>query len=211
VRLSDLKIKSLKPSGKTVTFFDGHGLFLEVRPNGAKSWRLKYYVDRRDCRATLGRWPDVSLQRARELATVFRRGLADGSKKDSATATFGELASDWCDRFLVKNTPRERGRKRGLLARFVLPALRDVPAADVSARLILEKVLRPIEAAGALETVRRVRSVIGMILRYGVAAGLLERDSTRDLAGAIPAPQSHTTPTAPSRSFVIVRFLGFPA
>ena len=42
VPLSDHKIKKAKPQHKSVTLFDGGGLFLLVTPTGGKLWRFKY-------------------------------------------------------------------------------------------------------------------------------------------------------------------------
>ncbi len=40
--LSDTKLRTLKPGPKNQNFFDGGGLYLLVKPNGSKVWRLKY-------------------------------------------------------------------------------------------------------------------------------------------------------------------------
>ncbi|WP_295531639.1 Arm DNA-binding domain-containing protein [Novosphingobium sp. Chol11] len=40
--LSDVQIRSLKPTDKLYKITDGKGLYLEVSPNGSKLWRYKY-------------------------------------------------------------------------------------------------------------------------------------------------------------------------
>ena len=40
--LTNLKCQNAQPEEKKYKLFDGKGLYLEVRPNGAKYWRLKY-------------------------------------------------------------------------------------------------------------------------------------------------------------------------
>jgi hypothetical protein len=40
--LNDFKIKRSKPSLKAYKLADEKGLFLLVKPNGSKYWRLKY-------------------------------------------------------------------------------------------------------------------------------------------------------------------------
>lgn len=40
--LTILECRNAKPQTKKYKLFDGKGLYLEIRPNGAKYWRLKY-------------------------------------------------------------------------------------------------------------------------------------------------------------------------
>ena len=41
-KLTDRMIKNYKPKDKAYKVFDGQGLFLQIKPNGSKLWRLKY-------------------------------------------------------------------------------------------------------------------------------------------------------------------------
>ncbi len=78
------------------------------------------------------------------------------------------------------------------LKRDVFPVIGDTPLVDLSSRLILENVLRPIEDRTAIDLSHRIRSVLSQILRYGVACGLCDRDLTSDLRGALkPIPRKH--------------------
>lgn len=78
------------------------------------------------------------------------------------------------------------------LERDVFPVVGDTPLSDLTPRSILEGVLRPIEDRGSIELAHRVRGVISQVLRYGVACGLCERDSTVDLRGALkPVQRKH--------------------
>jgi hypothetical protein len=43
--LSDLKIKAAKPTEKDYKLADEKGLYLLVKTNGGKYWRLKYRID----------------------------------------------------------------------------------------------------------------------------------------------------------------------
>ena len=43
--LSDSKIRNSKHSIKAVKLTDGGGLYLEVRPTGAKLWRYRYRIE----------------------------------------------------------------------------------------------------------------------------------------------------------------------
>lgn len=43
MKLTDKACKSAKPKEKAYKKADGGGLYLHVKPDGAKYWRLKYY------------------------------------------------------------------------------------------------------------------------------------------------------------------------
>jgi len=41
-KLTAMQVKQAKPDNKTYRLYDGLGLYLEVRPNGSKYWRMKF-------------------------------------------------------------------------------------------------------------------------------------------------------------------------
>ncbi|ANI36445.1 hypothetical protein AA098_24170 [Pseudomonas sp. JY-Q] len=56
--LSDPKCEAAKPRDKDYTLFDGQGLFLLVKKNGSKIWRMKFKrPDGREGLATFGNYP----------------------------------------------------------------------------------------------------------------------------------------------------------
>jgi integrase len=63
-----------------------------------------------------------------------------------------------------------------------------LPIADISAGEVL-RVLRPLEAAGKLETAKRLRAVIGSVFRYAIATARADSDPTQALRGAIASPK----------------------
>jgi len=48
--LTDIAIRSARPTDKLQRLFGGNGLYLEVSPSGGKWWRLKYRIDGKDKR-----------------------------------------------------------------------------------------------------------------------------------------------------------------
>jgi integrase len=77
------------------------------------------------------------------------------------------------------------------LERDIFPWIGGKPIADISPPQLLA-VVRQIEERGALETAHRALSNCGQVLRYAVATGRAQRDSTRDLRGALqPVKSEH--------------------
>src|ERR1700733_5183703 len=71
--LTDTAIRGARPAEKPYKLFDGGGLFLLVKPNGSRLWRLKYRMDGREKLLSVGIYPDVSLKAARARRDDARR------------------------------------------------------------------------------------------------------------------------------------------
>ncbi|KGP23243.1 hypothetical protein NY68_17850 [Xanthomonas citri pv. fuscans] len=79
---------------------DGGGLYLLLRPDGAKWWRWDYRrpVTSKRNTLSLGTYPDVSLATARERHAAARKLLAEGidpgeQRKAEKSATFERSAN----------------------------------------------------------------------------------------------------------------------
>jgi integrase len=66
-KLSAVGCRNLQPKQKLYRVSDGHGLTLEVQPNGDKHWRYIFKVSNKQTMLSLGRFPDISLADARRL------------------------------------------------------------------------------------------------------------------------------------------------
>jgi hypothetical protein len=66
MKLNDEIIQSAEPKDKPYRLFDGLGLYIEVAPSGTKAWRVKYRFQGKEKRLSLGIYPDISIELARE-------------------------------------------------------------------------------------------------------------------------------------------------
>lgn len=206
--LTETKIKNAKAGEKQTKIFDVDGLFLLVAPTGkggaGKRWRLKYYFNGKEKLLALGTYPEVTLADARTRRDQARQLIANGidpgdmkkqlkaEQEEKAANTFRALAESWHKHQAGVLSEHTRERTLGRLTRDAFPVIGDTPLADLTPRIILEKVLRPIEKRGNVETAHRVRGTIGQILRFGVAEGRCDRDVTADLRGALkPIQREH--------------------
>lgn len=206
--LTDTKVKNAKAGDRQTKLFDVDGLFLLVAPTGkgtgGKRWRFKYYFDGKEKLLAFGTYPEVSLAEARKRRDQARQLVANGidpgdmkkrlkaEQAERAANTFEKLAREWHVRQVGDLSERTRKMLMSRLERDVFPVFGGTPLADLRAKDILEKVLRPIEDRGAIELAHRTRGVVSQIMRYGVACGLCERDVTADLRGALkPVPRKH--------------------
>lgn len=202
--LSDVAIRHAKPAlhdGLAVDrkVYDGRGLYLLVRANGAKLWRLKYHLAGRERSLALGEYPDVSLTRARQKAGEARNLVHEGidpvqdgreqkaMRVNAALQTFSVVADEWIAKKAKKWTDGHLEQNRQSLRDYVLPKIGTRPIASLTAQDVM-RVLEPLEAAGKLETLRRVRQRIGSVLSFAVQTGRRTDNPIRDTQGAFEAP-----------------------
>jgi Arm DNA-binding domain len=74
-QLTEAKIRTLTHTGLHP---DGAGLYLQLRPGGAKSWIYRFRLNGRTRDMGFGALADVSLVKAREKASAARALAADG-------------------------------------------------------------------------------------------------------------------------------------
>ena len=120
-KLTDTKLRSMKPNGKIQKESDGDGLYAYI---GAKSksisWQMGYRFENKQKVLTLGRYPEVSLADARKKCLAAREVLANGrdpgavkkSKKEAAllaekkqALTFEAVAEQWLEKQYAASPP----------------------------------------------------------------------------------------------------------
>src|SRR5579864_3634267 len=67
-------IRKLTPIAKS----DGNGLTFTLSSNGTAAWILRYYITGKRKEISLGRYPDVSLGEARQIASQKRAQVQQG-------------------------------------------------------------------------------------------------------------------------------------
>lgn len=192
--LTASSVANARPRAKTYKLADERGMYLLVKPDGARWWRFDYRRPNSGSRNTisLGVYPDVSLRLARDRRDDARKQLASGidpSEKRKAESvasaeTFEAVAREWFakQRQLWGKNHSDNVIER--LTRDVFPWIGSKPIASVVAADIL-RLLRRVEGRGAIETAHRERGYCSQVMRYAVATGRAQGDVTRDLRGAL--------------------------
>jgi len=200
--LTDTAIRKTKPADTVLKLRDGGGLYLLLRPDGAKWWRWDYRrpVTGKRNTLSLGTYPDVSLASVRERHAAARKLLAEGvdpgeqrkaqkvASLESATNTFEALAREHLAMRAKKLSAGSVKREQRLIDKDLTPYIGHRPVASIAARDLLD-VLRRIEGRGAVETAHRARMLASQVFRYAIATGRAERNPAEDLKGALTAPE----------------------
>jgi integrase len=198
--LKDLEIRRLSARSKPYKVADERGLFLLVQPSGAKLWKMKYRFHGYERKLGFGRYPDVSLSKARHRRDEARQMLADGidpvtakrqadaEAKLSAATTFKEVAEEYIERMIVD----ERSEATITKARWFLKLLdRDIahrPIGQITPHELLI-FLRKVEARGHRETATRLRSFASRVFRYGIVTLRGTSNPADVLRGSLAAPK----------------------
>lgn len=160
---------------------DGRGLFLYVKPTGARSWVLRYQVQGRRRDLGLGAYPDVSLAMARDRAAEARRLIAEGEdpitkKQQAKPKTFREAALELIERKRPgwKNA-KHAAQWASTLEAYVFPRIGAVQVAKIETADVIST-LTPIWAEKP-ETANRVRQRIEAVIDYASALGIRTGDN----------------------------------
>ncbi|MCC6198506.1 MAG: integrase arm-type DNA-binding domain-containing protein [Burkholderiales bacterium] len=211
--LTDRAVRNAKPDKRAKRMWDGGGMYLEISPAGGKWWRLKYRIDGKEKRLSLGVFPDVSLAAARERREAARKLIAAGidpsaqRKADKHEAlvrdagSFEHIAREWHGKRSAIWKPEHAATVLRRLEVNLFPDLGALPVAEITAPQLLAAA-RKVEGRGAHHLAHRIVSIAGQVFRYAIATGRCERDASSDLRGALtphkavnqPAIKPHELP-----------------
>jgi integrase len=195
--LSNASIKAARPRDKAYRLYDELGLHLLVTPRGGRWWRIKFRFDGKDQMLSLGCYPDVSLEQARDRRDEMRRDCASGvnpaaqrrAEKHAYADTFEAVAREWFGKFSANWVQGHSSKVIRRLELYLFPWIGARPIVKLSARDILT-CLRRVEAATKLETAKRALQNCNRIFRYAIATGRAEGNPAADLGGALPPARS---------------------
>lgn len=214
--LTVLQVKSLKSRDKDYKVSDGSGLYLFIKSNGAKYWRLAYRFNHKQKTLALGVYPKVSLQEAREKASDAKKQLSNqidpsGIKRSSKlyeqsenTNSFQTIANEWFmkqKKTWVESHAKDVQRR---LVQNIYPKFGDKPINQITSIEILNGI-KPIERRNAFDLAHRVLSVCSQVFRYAVTSGKCISDPTRDLKGALtPHVMKHQNAIPPEELQILM-------
>jgi integrase len=203
-KLTSLALKHLaRENAPARKYFDGAGLYLDVRPNGARYWRMKYRFAGQEKLMAMGTYPEVSLAEARrrrdEARTHLRGGInpmaAKSDQKASdrriADASFSIVSKAWL-------ATKQNGWSADTFRKavyvtdtYLIPALRRHSIATLKSK----------DAADSLQGIppslaRKARQYLCGIVNYAIHQELREEGRLLSLKGALPKYEKGHIPGA---------------
>ena len=207
--LQPTEIKKAKPktnangSLNNNKLIDGQGLYLLVTPNGSKLWRFNYYkpITKKRTEMSLGAYPDVSLQEARQKRTEAQALLAKGidpqahreqeeqAKLNDLSTTYEAVAWAWFEYRKTKKNFSENYQKdvKSLIERNLLPHFGHLPITQVTAPMAL-KAFKQYQDEGHLEKLKRTIQKHNEIMTYALHRDLIPFNPTANIAKEFDSP-----------------------
>lgn len=208
--LTNTEVERAKPKEKEYPLSDGQGLYLLIKPTGARLWRFNYYQPftnpRKRVLLGLGKYPDVSLAQARKVRDEYRTLLAQGidpqqhrkqqneSEQERLRSTFRAVAEKWRDKKADEVLPKTISKIWGRLEKHVLPKLGDMPVSSIAPKMLIE-VLEPLRVRGIGDTLQRVIRYTNEILNFAVNSGLIEFNKCVNVSASFSTPTTANNPT----------------
>lgn len=186
---------------------DKDGMYLAITPHGAKSWRYDFRFPAgshgRRCVLVYGKWPAVSLEKARKAHEKAKELLAEGKNpallkriekqrsKQQGDNTFRSIGEEWYAAELRASSKSEAWKqnyKRWLswaYEDFGNRALPEIEAADVLA------LVKRIEQSGKAKSAEYCRQTVARVFDYGITNLRAPRgyNPAAAISGAVLVPE----------------------
>lgn len=203
MKLSEAKIRNLKPKNKAYKMGDGDGLYIFVKPTGRKYWRMKYFYENKEKVLSIGVYPEISLAEAREKRFEVRKMKANGvdpataireqkqQKSIESSNSFQSVALEWHENRVSSWTPYYAKQLKQRLEKDVFPKIGHRPISAITAKEILQ-MAQAIEERNAYDIAHRAVQICGQIFQYAIITDRAEDNPAPALRGALKTrPQTH--------------------
>ena len=206
--LNDRQIKNAKPADKPYKLTDGRGLYLLVKPNGGKYWRLDYSIDRKRKTFAIGVYPVISLAEAREAAENARRLIATGQDPSAAKQqakqerqaallnTFEAITRRWHSENLHRWKPDNAARILNHFSKDVFPYIGGQQIDGIAVSDVKD-VIERIAARNATATAEKIRQWIAAVYGYAAMLEITDRNPAAPLRGFLAKAETRHLPALP--------------
>ena len=199
-KLTDARLRALKPSDTVQKVSDGGGLYIHVSPAGGKLWRMAYRFEGKQKTLSLGAYPAIGLKEAREARdnakALLVRGIDPSAEKRRVKAaaetvakiqatTFEVVGREWFEKKTPNLAPGYRKQLLSRLENHLFPFIGDKPVAELEPAEILAAV-RYTEERGAVEMAHKLVQLAGKICSYARLVGYATFNAAAGLGEALP-------------------------
>jgi hypothetical protein len=146
-KLTARSVQTIRPVADRQEIADGllPGLYLIVQPSGAKSWAVRYRHAGTTRKHTLGSYPAITLEAARDLARAALRAVAEGrdpaqeKRERVAPGTVAALVEEFITKHVKRhNKARTAEETERLLNLHVLPRWKRLKVDTISRRDVID-------------------------------------------------------------------------
>ncbi|QLU50434.1 tyrosine-type recombinase/integrase [Citrobacter sp. RHBSTW-00696] len=197
------QIDAAKPKDKPYRLLDSNGLYLYVPVTGKKVWQLRYKLDGKEKVLTVGKYPLMSLQEARDKAWLAKKDVSVGvdpvkakklSVKDNS---FSSIYQEWYEHKKQVWSEVYSTELSRMFQDDILPLIGGMEINEIEPMQILE-VIRRFEDRGAMERANKARRRCGEVFRYAIVTGRAKYNPAPDLADAMKGYRKKNYPFLPA-------------
>lgn len=202
--LTDTKIRGAKAKDKPYKLADFGGLYLEVRPSGAKLWRYRYRIAGKENLFAVGEYgaagSAIGLAEARAARDAARALVKQGihpshhrqaarlQRNSDSSNTFEAVAREWIGQKKEGWSPYYAKQVETNLKNDVFKYIGGLPIKVVTAAHLLE-IIKRVEKREAETVALMIRQWLSAIFRYAVSTLRAGSDPAAALKGAIKRPK----------------------
>jgi len=194
--LTDTEIKNAKPKDKEYTLSDGNGLQLNIKPDGRKAWEVRYSLNGKAKKTTVGSYPTVSLKDARAKRDRMKSRVSSGvdpiqerreikaiveAIENQKLNTFKQCAEDYFELIRSKISEGHYKKQWQRLESNVTPYIGSKHMDNITRDEIMQCLTR-IQDRGAIEEAHRIYNIISQVYQYAIANRRCERNTANDIA-----------------------------
>jgi len=206
-QLSAVKVRNAKQGDKPIKLVDGGGLFLFISEKGSKTWRYRYRLADKEQTLTIGSFPEVTLEYARQAHRAARwlversvqprayveelllKARAEEESKERNTVK--AVCDEWQSATERTISARTFKHRKQMLEKHVLPKVGGRPIGDVTRKELRELLLELDKTAPV--TASHCRIYIGQIFEWALDSELVQWN---------PVPKATSLPNQSSRKVV---------
>jgi integrase len=178
--LTDTALRNLRPQAKPYKVTDRDGMYVNVAPSGAITFRLDYRLNGRRETLTIGRYgpSGISLARAREKCIDAKRLVSEGvspaqekqrdKRRILEAKSFGQFGERWFAESPMADSTR--AMRRAIFERDMLPALRNRLLHEITPD-DLRALCAKVKERGAPATAVHVRDILKQIYGFAILHG----------------------------------------
>jgi integrase len=178
--LTDTALRNLRPKDKAYKVTDRDGMYVNVAPSGAITFRLDYRLNGRRETLTIGRYgpSGISLARAREKCIDAKRLVSEGlspaqekqrdKRRILEAKSFGQFGERWFAEAPMADSTR--AMRRAIFERDMLPVLRNRLLHEITPD-DLRALCAKVKERGAPATAVHVRDILKQIYGFAILHG----------------------------------------
>lgn len=181
-------VRTVQVAGK---YFDGHGLYLRVDPNGSRFWVQRITIRGKRCELGLGSPLLVPLVEARAKAIENRKLAREGGDplmakhKAKAILTFEEAAKKaHIELSPTWKNPKDKAAFLSSLEAHMFPRIGGVPISEVTSADVRQAILTVRKTAP--EVARKLVFRVSSVFKWAIAEGMRKDNPARSDVLALP-------------------------